>query len=483
VRTSAQARFRPSLETLDARDVPAALTWTNAAANNDFYTPANWNLTGTTTVSAYAPVVGDDVTFDGTVSSADCDNLGVLAAIGGEGGPVGGDGEGGGEGGSGSGTTGLHSLSLINGYAGTVTIVAPVQTGTFTLTAASTGAISQPSNYTGNDLTVTDTFTWTSGILNSSSHEATVRLQGAAGVVSPGVGNAITTGSTIRLEARNGNGGTLEFNPGQLTFNNDAGLIIDQFCRADVKPQQNATVTFTANLLTVNSRGITLNTDGNLTVTGPGSWDALGLPMVNSGGVFEIKNNAIVSFAALPNTGMYTVTQTAGTIKLHTGTTLNASSFGLRLSGGTLHTIGDSPAGVTAPATLGGDLWFSSGVLTFEGTYCTFKVTGDVKWEGGAFGPRLDVSQDGVTDVWEIIGKLTIPNNSTAQILPATFNWNSTAGIPAAWRWQSLKFGSVQLPANGALPTVGTVPGNAPMQLFIGVENGKTVWKLGSNPS
>lgn len=170
--------------------MPAAMTWTNAAGNNDFYTAANWLKDGT--LATREPVIGDDVTFDGTVSSANCTNLGLLRV-------VNDPGHGGGQSaaGAGSATIGLHSLRLISGYSGTVTIIAPLQTGTFVLSAAPTGSIAQqPTGSISSDLTVTDTFTWTSGTLNSSANDATVNINGG-GSIAPTNAGTVTLGSTL----------------------------------------------------------------------------------------------------------------------------------------------------------------------------------------------------------------------------------------------------------------------------------------------
>jgi hypothetical protein len=370
-------------------------------------------------------------------------------------------------------------MSIAASYTGTVSLGAALTVGTFDLAG---GAIAQPTSTT--DLTVTMSFTWTGGTLNSAATNATLHLAGATATINPGAGNTITTGDTISLESLNGVGSAAEFDPGILIFNGGSGLTIDNLCFVDVKPQQNATVTFSAGLTTFGNKAVTIKEGGTLTVTGPGGWNGEGVPLQNNGGTFEIKNTAVVSFSPLPNTGMYTVTQTLGITKLHSGATLAAGSFGLNLNGGEFRIVGDSPAGQTDPAKLDGDMRFASGSLTFTGNVWTFNVTGDVKWEGGSFFPRIDVSQQGGgNDIWLISGKLTIPNGSTAQIVPMTFNWNPNTGIPADWRWQPLIFDSVQLPDNGALPTIVTIPGNAPMKVFPTQIGGKTRWLLGPQPS
>lgn len=452
VRTSAAPRFRPQLESLGERVVPAAFYWTGAqgsAATNPF----NWSRPPGV---MNPPTSVDDVYFNS--GSVNCIGLGGAVA----------------------------SLHILSGYSGTVTLGGSLTVGAY----EQTGAALAQSNST--NLTVNNTFTWTGGILNSTPSTATVSLRGATGTVNPGIGNTLTTGSTLSLESRMVGstpvGASITFREGTINFAGSAGVVIDQFCFADVKALQ-ADVVFQglgAPWIEDDSQ-IELKTGATVTVTGPGSWDGRNKQLRNQGGTLELKGGANASFGPAPDPllqGAYGIIQNGGTTKLHTGSTLTARLAGMRITGGAIHIIADSPDGNTDPATLSGNLSFVGGAITFEGAYRTFKVVGDVTWSGGIFGPRLDVSQNGVTDVWEITGKLTIPNNSTAQVLPNTLNWNQATGIPANWRWESLKFGSVQLPANNSLPTVGTVTGNAPMIFFPTVDgDGKAHWFLGPKPN
>src|SRR5207253_6558969 len=136
-------RFRPSVEGLEARDVPSLFTW---VGSGDFDDPANWGQDGNPAPASRAPDAGDDLTFMSV--SGNCDNMH---------GPA-----------SGS----YNSVSLNGGYASTVTLIGGFTTGSLTLSAAG-AAISQPSpsgSYTDTDITVTSSFDWTNGTLNSSTH-------------------------------------------------------------------------------------------------------------------------------------------------------------------------------------------------------------------------------------------------------------------------------------------------------------------------
>jgi hypothetical protein len=402
------------------------------------------------------PGAGDDVYFNsvavydfGTGHSRDCDNLTSSAGS-------------------------FASVHIQTGYTGTVSLGAALSLGTFELAS---GAISQPT--LGTDLTVTSSFNWTGGTLNSDPiNAATLNLNGAAATVTPQSTDAIVTGDTFNTL----NGASLTINPGTIQFNNGTGITLGEntsmFVNANAPPGQLPNVTITGNGMPWNQTDtqITLNTGATLTVTGPGIWNDSKHAIDNLGGTVEIKDNATVNLTASTDPTVSLFYQYTGTTNLHSGSTLGA---GMILALGNLNIIGDSPNGATTPAILNGSMKFSGGGIFFTGNLWTFSVTGDVNWLGGSFNPRVDVSTNGGSDIWLISGKLTIPNNSTAQVVPMTLNWNPNTGILADWRWDPLLFGSVQLPDNGALPTIVTIPGNAPMKFFPTQINGKTHWLLG----
>ena len=74
-RPAARPRTRLRAEALEAREVPASLVWTNAAGDGMFWNSANWLDLGTSGVAAVGPSGGDDLYFDGDVSSANCNGI------------------------------------------------------------------------------------------------------------------------------------------------------------------------------------------------------------------------------------------------------------------------------------------------------------------------------------------------------------------------------------------------------------------------
>jgi hypothetical protein len=104
-------------------------------------------------------------------------------------------------------------------------VVAPIQVGTLNLSAGSAGAIAQPGQTgAGSDITVTNTFNWTGGTLNSSANLATLHLQDATATITPN-GSTLATGDNLSLEdISTGSNGTVT--AGTINLNNAASLYV-----------------------------------------------------------------------------------------------------------------------------------------------------------------------------------------------------------------------------------------------------------------
>lgn len=483
-------RFRPKLEFLDDRCVPAALTWTTGAGTNDFYDRFDWVVTGTNTTPQNGPVAGDDLTYDGSVSSADCPNLGVLQ-IGPGGGGTGPAGPAVGE----SSGTGLHSLSLINGYGGTVSIVAALQVESFTLSAGDTGAISQPSGYPGNDLTVTGSFTWTGGTLNSTPSYATVNIYGGGTITLPGDGLTLTTGSTLNFGNPDTSGNTLMTtnisgsgtlllngqNPNAINTNAGAGVLV-------------------ASELTSPGKLKGVNNGKTLTISPKSYWGYIGngqgglgavaeldVAVVNNGGYFFVGTTGgqAVGAQAVPNlpanAGLSTVTLTInsgattfgytqqtsgnGVFEINAGCTVDVSQTkGVSVSAGSVQLTPNpnliKPA--TQISTIEGNFTFSGGGIGFAGSpikvsgnnvFVMFKVTRDVTWTGGTLVVGIDSANATNTgeNQWNISGTLTI--DSTQGGTPAVLVF--PIGVPPAGKTWPQVITSNKLVVVKNAPTIG----------------------------
>ena len=199
--------------------------------------------------------------------------------------PIEGEGEGGAS--PGSGVSGLNSLNLINGYSGTVTVVAPLGVGTFNLTAGPTGAIAQPSTPSGNDITVTGTFTWTGGVLNNTPSNAYVNIKGGGTITLPGTGNTLTSGSTLVFASLGGIQVTTITGAGTLLLNGTNEDAI--FVRADAKvqlPVQEGSDGAVKGVDNVNKK-LTIEAGAFWGYVGSGTGE-LGLQVGNNGGRFYL---------------------------------------------------------------------------------------------------------------------------------------------------------------------------------------------------
>jgi hypothetical protein len=181
-------RFRPRVEALEAREVPAANTWLGGSSSTD---DTAWSL-------GRVPISGDDLYFDGSIASTDCDFW------------------------SGDLTDYLSSVHLVNGYPGTVYFDGDMDIATLEVDS---GAIAPYSGFSHHDIWVEEEVIWTGGTLNNTAHAGTLHiLGGATANVSPGASNTVTTGYTLSFEGDAGTqtGSTGTFYPGTVVWKNDA---------------------------------------------------------------------------------------------------------------------------------------------------------------------------------------------------------------------------------------------------------------------
>lgn len=439
-------------ESLEARDVPASLTWLGGYdASDDAGTSYNWSEDGGATRSALVPQPGDDLFFDGTVSSSPCDNLAALDESQNPG-P-------------------LDAIHLVNGYAGTVTYAQSLATHDLELTS---GTLNPGSGIV--DLTVDGSFRWTPDnpddpdhlpTINSTSELANVIITGGTTSIDP-LGATLTTGSSLTFDGTESTPITTSVEPGTVEFRNVAGIALGAFVMAEVNARQ-ASVTFTnPNDVSLYNSTITLNPGTTLQVTGPGAWNGFNMNFVNQGGTLDIGGNATANLGAIPPLGqkdrITSVTQTSGTIQLHSGSTITSLSNTVVLSGGSLVIVTDSPVGATAPALITGNLTITGGtIISFSNPSngWTFQVDGDVNWNDGTFKPRVNAAANHQGDTWLINGVLTI--GSKAVIQPQFYNDQS--GINVQFRWTVIDAVKGLAPPP-ALAAPQQAPANDPYSLY-----------------
>lgn len=226
--------MRLGLEGLEARENPSRLLyWDPQTADHSANTAANWHVGSFTGPRANA--VGqpmwvapgsDDHLYFVSNNTAGC-VISIAAVAGGdEGGPPP------------SSVGSFAGVHLLSGYTGTVDFHESAYVGTFEL-ASGTVAQSDPTQialgYGGGQISVTSTFTWTGGNLNSGSNCPYLGyfnlLPGAVGTATPTadaatVDGAVDVGSTITLlgDDTTQTGSTLTLGEGSYTFNSQVDL-------------------------------------------------------------------------------------------------------------------------------------------------------------------------------------------------------------------------------------------------------------------
>ena len=401
------------LEALDRRDVPASFYWRGGGSAGD---PASWWENA-------VPQAGDDVVFWYGSYSGNSPDFG---------GPSGGG--------------YYHSVTLVAQYGGTVTLASGFATEHLNVQG---GTIDQPT--AGTDIIVgpassdsSGTFDWTGGTINSTSNLAAVYVQGAVTfTIDPG-GGTLRTGSTFTFEGTDEEAtaaGTVR--AGTVEIGNGAGINLDQYATMTVEANDGkggkAYFEFKAieGTYAKDNRSLTLGKGSELIVYGPGTFTNEKIALILNGGTAEFKNNVPATIITPDATRIpYPVTVQAGTLKLHTGSTITAGGKGVTINGGTLALIGDN----SGPAKIDGKFALLAGTISFSGNYLIFDVTGEVSWLSGTFRPRIDIKTSKFSDTWQIDGGLSIiPPEAgkpiTTIIAPVTQNYILGQVVNTNYEW------------------------------------------------
>ncbi len=478
---------RLALEGLETREVPAALLWTNAHNNGFFADPGNWTNQATNAPSTTVPSSNDDVIFNNTSPSL---TVALPANF----------------------ILNVKSVQLQNGFSGTVafnsgfaiqtneidilsgaassaspiTVVTYNQTGGVatlngaTMTATnlnlSGGTLDQP--VAGSDITATNSFTWTGGILNSSNNGANLFVNGTGTIAPVGAGSLNTNDTLQFVGGQNAPASTTMF-PGTVVFGAvGGGVVVGAFATLTAK----TVTTGDINGLTMNQAGATqfaMYANSTFNIIGPGKIN-YNLPIINLGGTFSVSGSAQVNLAGVnPNKldyGQYSTSK----FLLENGSTINSTN-GIAIRGGTMTLVMNSalPANQQT-ATLNGKMELSNGAskstLQFSApitigttlTYGTFTVNGDVNWLSGTYSPGVDYTTPGLANQWIVNGTMTSANVDI--ISPVA---QQAGNPPAMKQWLILT----------ATQTAGNLPvmaAGSPLTVGSAAAGTKTVWKLSS---
>ncbi len=499
------------MEELEKIEVPANLTWGDITGDGNAMNPSDYYITGTQTVATAPLQQGDNLTYDGSVTSASAAGLeGFGNAMAPAGTPP-----------SQLSTSyaDYGSIKLQNGYAGTVTL-APwtdedtgaqvdqvsvmtltVQSGTIaqqavvvggssgTSQAARAQATGQAPSISSTDLTVYGTLTWTGGTIGNaapgSTTAANLWLEGGGSIAPAGAGT-VSLGDTLQVDAQYG-ATTLTQNPGTIQLVNANAEGVDILPNATL----NATTYTQGDVVGITSHqagatNITISPNAVLGVIGPGAYT--NDLHISNAGTFNIygssNGSAIVSLSGGVNGGN-DYDQAAGSdLRIENGSAFTAKT-GIGIAGGTvyLYMNANLPANQqTATVNVGnGGFNMSNGIILFGIpiwigatnpvlTYGSFTVNGSVNWTGGTYCPSVDYTTAGLANVWIVNGTLTSAATCVVQPNPqrGTVPPNS-----ASWAILRTSMGA------GALPQVAA---GSPLVLGAFPVAGNIVWQLTPPP-
>ncbi len=389
-----------SLEPLDRRDLLSVYTWTGMV-DTDATNMSNWSVMQEMVPGQPPPPPPDlpdgdnELIFNGMAfNSRDCDGL----------------------------TSATDSFAIVriqSGYNGTVALGEALTFGVFDLAS---GAIAQPTS--GTDLNITGAFTWTGGTLNNTPSAATVNMYGGGSIVLPGVGNTITTGSTLNFASLGGPVQTTITGAGDLLLNGTNADAI--FVRADanvVKPVQVGSVGAVKGVNSTTQK-LTIEPNAFWGYTGSGT-DKLELQVVNNGGKFFLSGQVTMQLTGgglnNPAYDQGTANNNSAQLEIMNGCNLDVSAApkGVSVRGGNVTLTGNpNLPKASQVALITGKYTMSGGVIGFitptqatDGLiWGTFQVIGDVLWSGGVYAPGLDCepTRPKSSNNWVVAGTMTI---------------------------------------------------------------------------
>ncbi len=469
----------------------ANLTWGNITGDGNAMNFNDYYVTGTQIVATAPLQQGDNLTFDGFVSSANA------AGLTGFGLPV-----------APAGTPSSQlaadadygSINLINGYNGTVAL-APDAAGVLTVAALTqtSGTLAQqavnPQTRAGTstDLTVYGALSWAGGVLGGPAlpavpplPPANVFLEGG-GQIQPTNAGTVTLASTLIFDALYG-ATTVTQNRGTVMVNAYSG-------GEDIKPNATLTAVTTTSGdiigITQKQAGastVQIEANGTLNLIGPGAYSN-NLPFSNSGSL-NLSGSVKATLSGTGTSGgQFDYTQYGtGNLRMDNGSVLTVAKAVDILGGVVALSMNKSLPAAQQTATINGQFQFDGGLIIFgvpitihsKLVYGTFTVNGAVTWNAGTYEPSVDYTNVGLANRWIIntpdgtVG-MTVNFPGKCIVLP-----NALAGKPPkSSAWLVLDASST----NEALPKVNPDPqGN---QLTIGnFQNaGRTQWQLASPAS
>lgn len=352
-----------SLERLEVREVPALVTW--VGDNNTFNEADNWSPYGIPTSNDILlftgpqspPPVPPPPGFPPLLPAPPYSHQSVIFPT--------------------TADLSYAGIRLLNSYAGTVTFPANVSFGEYTQNSGYT------SQYADIVVSISTTFGWVGGSINTSTNNATYKL---LAVLNGQIGEdstSLNTGSKLVVD-RNGVGlGSYVRQAGILNLLNDADIEVKQDCELDQRR------------INIGTTGPKILGDGTIYLDmGRLSSDGGVAPAVLiEGGNLTVKPDGMEVTKKVAGTN-WGVMMLGGVINIKNGTTLKATN-GVYVDGGDLLTTGAINP-VPQEAKIEGALRFYDGRIILgtgdDTTYSTLWVTDRVELIGGTFLPKVNAT-------------------------------------------------------------------------------------------
>ena len=357
--------------------MPAGMstTWTDATHDHQFATAGNW--------SSGFPGSSGLVNFGGAGGSSDlCQGM------------------------SGS----FAGVSIASDYTGVITLSGSVTTSVFAMHG---GTLDQPS-VTGTDLTVTGSFTWDGGTLNSTDNLATVTIKGSTttGTIAPAGGGTVNLGSNLTLES----GAVVTMKEGTVNLTNGGfALEINSNCSflVDPGPRRPAILMYGNPLL---SGGTFVRPGGSLEVL-TGDYNGFGTSMKNDGTFILDANTSAYYNASVGGSPEVCSFESSGVEYIAADATLDLFNKMYKTAGTIVIKSGAKPQNFLG--NLLGDLKILNGDVSFQNTAGTgsydfgeFRVRGTVNWIAGSYYPYVSSIGNDLCDRWTATGTFAIGQNT-----------------------------------------------------------------------
>lgn len=352
----------------------------------------------------------------------------------------------------------FDAININSGYTGTITLNSHL---TVVMFYQGGGTIDQP---LGEDsqIFIAQWWLWEGGTLNSTETPSTVTVDGtlypgmSSGAIVPVTTGTVITGSTIQFV----NGATGAVQPGEVVFNNDADFIVDDGSEVECQTTPTGTIDFTAGTVAFLGNRTWVKAGGLLTVPGGGTWTGFGVPLLNAGGTFRVRDGSTASFTGLVGpaneAASYRQTGATSVTVIDEGSRIRVAS-GMYLGAGKLSTAHANRQGgaviegnvVNTGADIAiNDVAYNPAGVT-QHVFDRLYITGDSRWSGGVFRAAVDTAEASRCDWISVDKKMYVSDG--AKIGPIEVG-NPLGAAQVGWQWRIFIASEIIIPAGNNTP-------------------------------